>query len=99
MALTSGMGSVANNTTGGSYAYRSSKAALNAAFKSLSIDLKDDGIAVAVLSPGWVRTDMGGANARLSPEESVADLRRVIEGLDLAGSGGFYSYDVSPLPW
>lgn len=99
VALTSGMGSIANNTSGGYYAYRTSKAALNAAFKSLSIDLRDDGIAVAVLSPGWVRTDMGGPNARLSPAESVADLRRVVEGLDLAGSGGFYSYDGSPLPW
>jgi NAD(P)-dependent dehydrogenase (short-subunit alcohol dehydrogenase family) len=99
VALTSGMGSIANNTSGGYYAYRTSKAALNAAFKSLSIDLRDDGIAVAVVSPGWVRTDMGGPNARLSPAESVADLRRVVEGLDLAGSGGFYSYDGSPLPW
>ncbi len=99
VALSSGMGSIANNTSGGSYAYRTSKAALNAAFKSLSIDLKDDGIAVAVLSPGWVQTDMGGPNARISPQESVADLRRVIEGLDLSGSGGFYSYDGSPLPW
>lgn len=99
VAITSGMGSIANNTSGGSYAYRTSKAALNAAFKSLAIDLRDDGIAVAVLSPGWVRTDMGGPGARLSPAESVADLRRVIESLDLAGSGGFYNHDGSPLPW
>jgi NAD(P)-dependent dehydrogenase (short-subunit alcohol dehydrogenase family) len=93
------MGSIANNTSGGSYAYRTSKAALNAAFKSLAIDLRDDGIAVAVLNPGWVRTDMGGPGARLSPAESVADLRRVIESIDLSGSGGFYNHDGSPLPW
>ena len=99
VALTSGLGSIGDNTSGRYYAYRSSKAGLNAAFRSLALDLKDRGVAVAVLSPGWARTDMGGPNATLSAAESVSDLRRVIGGLDLRRSGGFYNVDGSSLPW
>lgn len=99
VTLSSTLASMQLNEHGGLYAYRASKAAVNAITKSLALDLRDRGIIAVALNPGWVRTDMGGANARMAPEESVAGLRRVIEGLDLSGSGGFYSYDGSPLPW
>jgi NAD(P)-dependent dehydrogenase (short-subunit alcohol dehydrogenase family) len=97
--ITSRMGSIADNTSGGTYAYRSSKAALNAAGRCLALDLKDHGIIVLLLHPGWVRTDMGGAGARLEPRESIAGLRRIIDGAEMRQSGGFYAYDGSEVPW
>jgi NAD(P)-dependent dehydrogenase (short-subunit alcohol dehydrogenase family) len=99
VSLTSLMGSIADNSSGGAYYYRSSKAALNAAMRSLAIDLKGQGIIVAVLHPGWVRTDMGGPKAPLDAETSVKGLRRVIAGLNLADSGRFFNYDGRELPW
>lgn len=99
VAITSKMGSIADNSSGGAYAYRSSKAALNAAWRSLSLDWEGDGIAAAVLHPGWVRTRMGGPNGLIDPEESVAGMRRVIAGLTLEESGGFFNYDGAPIPW
>ena len=69
--LSSRMGSIADNGSGGSYLYRSAKAGLNAAVRSLAIDLKDDGIPILLLHPGWVQTDMGGANAPLQIADSV----------------------------
>lgn len=92
-------GSMGANTWGGHYLYGPSKAALNMIVKSASVDLKDRGIAVVAMSPGWVRTDMGGANADLSPEESVASMRRVIAGLGIAGTGRFMSHDGRDAPW
>jgi NAD(P)-dependent dehydrogenase (short-subunit alcohol dehydrogenase family) len=97
--ITSRMGSIADNTSGGTYAYRSSKAALNAAGRCLALDLKDHGVIVLMLHPGWVRTDMGGAGARLEPRESIAGLRRIIDGAEMRQSGGFYAYDGSEVPW
>ena len=97
--VTSRMGSIDDNTGGGAYIYRSSKAALNMVAKSLSVDLRPRGIAVIVVHPGWVRTDMGGASAPLSPKESIGGLKRLIEGLSLQQSGGFFNYDGTPLPW
>ena len=79
VTLTSGMGSIADNTSGGSIAYRSSKAAVNMVMRSLAIDLASRGITCVVVNPGWVQTDMGGANATLTPAESVTALRRLIE--------------------
>ena len=68
--------------------------------KSLAIDLgRDRGLVVAVLHPGWVRTDMGTARASIDPPESVAGLIRVIEGLDAAKAGGFWRYDGAEVPW
>jgi len=99
VAITSKMGSIADNGSGGYIAYRSSKAALNAAWRSLAIDVKPQGVAAAVLHPGWVRTRMGGSQAPLPPEESVAGMRRVIEGLAPDRSGGFFNYDGTPIPW
>jgi len=98
-SISSQMASIADNGSGGSILYRSSKAALNAAMKSLAIDLKNLGIGVFVLHPGWVKTDMGGPNALIDAELSVAGMRRVIAESTLHQSGGFLKYDGSTLPW
>ncbi|GEO81583.1 SDR family oxidoreductase [Pararhodospirillum oryzae] len=93
------MASMAENTSGGEYIYRSSKAALNAVIKSLSIDLAPLGITVAALHPGWVRTDMGGPNGMIDAPESITGLRRVIEALTPADSGRFLAYNGQEIPW
>jgi NAD(P)-dependent dehydrogenase (short-subunit alcohol dehydrogenase family) len=98
VAVTSRMGSIADNDSGGAIAYRSSKAALNAAWKSLAIELARDGVSAAVLHPGWVQTRMGGSSAPLTPEQSVAGMRRVIAGLT-PERFGFYNYDGATIPW
>jgi NAD(P)-dependent dehydrogenase (short-subunit alcohol dehydrogenase family) len=98
-SLTSGMGSIADNESGGSYAYRSSKAALNAAMKSLSIDLAPRGFAVIVLNPGWVKTDMGGPGGISTPAESIARLRRIIDKAGPAENGKFLNHDGKEYPW
>lgn len=97
--LSSKMGSMADNTSGGSYVYRSSKAALNAAAKSLAIDLGREHIKVAILHPGWVRTDMGGPNGLIDAPASVSGMRRVIGGLTMHQSGEFIAYDGTVIPW
>ena len=99
VAVSSNMGSIGDNTSGGSYVYRSAKAALNAVMKSLAIDLKQKQIAVAALHPGWVRTDMGGPGAKIETFESVAGMREVIDGLNLENSGRFINYDGTDLSW
>lgn len=99
VTITSQMGSIADNSSGGSYIYRSSKAALNAAMKSLAHDLAAKQIAVAILHPGWVRTDMGGSGAKIDPFESVAGMRQVIEKLGVEDSGRFLAYDGREIPW
>jgi NAD(P)-dependent dehydrogenase (short-subunit alcohol dehydrogenase family) len=86
VTLTSGMGSLADNTW---IAYRSSKAAVNMVMRSLAIDLAPRGITCVVVNPGWVRTDMGGPHATLAPAESVRALRRLIDTLGPAQSGKF----------
>ena len=98
-SVTSGMGSIADNTSGGSYAYRSSKAALNAAMKSLSVDLAKRGVSVIVLNPGWVKTDMGGTGARMTAADSVIRMRKVIDSAGPAQSGKFFNYDGAEYPW
>lgn len=98
MALTSGMGSIAESS-GGYVPYRSSKAALNMAWHSLAIEAKRLGVVAAVLDPGWVKTRMGGANAPTPPEQSVAEMRRLIERLGPADSGGFFKRDGSRHDW
>jgi NAD(P)-dependent dehydrogenase (short-subunit alcohol dehydrogenase family) len=99
VAITSRMGSMADNTSGGSYLYRSSKAALNAVMRSLAIDLKKHGIAVVMLNPGWVRTDMGGPGGEIEAFESVAGMRQVIASLRMAESGRFFNFDGTDVPW
>jgi NAD(P)-dependent dehydrogenase (short-subunit alcohol dehydrogenase family) len=98
IAITSRMGSIDDNGSGGYIAYRSSKTALNSAWKSLAIDTRGK-TTCAVLHPGWVQTRMGGKSAPLSPEDSVAGMRKVIEDLTAEDSGGFFSYDGSRIPW
>jgi NAD(P)-dependent dehydrogenase (short-subunit alcohol dehydrogenase family) len=99
VTITSGMGSIGDNTSGGSIAYRSSKAAVNMAMRSAAIDLAPQGITCVVVNPGWVKTDMGGPNATLTPEDSVTALRRLIEKLGTDQSGKFFHYDGSEHPW
>jgi NAD(P)-dependent dehydrogenase (short-subunit alcohol dehydrogenase family) len=99
VTLTSGMGSIADNTSGGAFAYRSSKAAVNMVVRSLAMDLAPRGITCVVVNPGWVRTDMGGSHATLTPAESVKRLRDLIETLGPAQSGKFYNHDGREYPW
>lgn len=98
IAITSGMGSTAD-TGGGYLAYRSSKAALNNAWRNLAIALRGDGIVCVVMSPGWVKTDMGGAGAGLSPQQSVSALRRQIEGFGPKDSGRFADVKGGDIAW
>lgn len=98
-SITSRMGSIDDNTSGGAYGYRASKAALNMLNKSLSIDLSREGFTCVVLHPGWVRTDMGGAGAPLDATTSVAGLLRVIDGLGPQDTGRFLDFEGTPIPW
>jgi len=98
VAITSAMGSTARHD-GGALIYRASKAALNNAVRGLSLALKPDGLILAAMHPGWVKTDMGGANAALTPERSIASMRKVIAGLSPADSGRYINYDGSEIPW
>ena len=99
ITLSSIMGSIAENDSSGDFIYRSSKAAVNAVMKSLARDLKSEGITVAVLHPGWVRTDMGGPDASIEAPESVTGMRAVIAGLKESDSGRFLNYDGTEIPW
>ena len=67
--------------------------------KSVAVDLKPEGFSAAVIHPGWVRTEMGGPHALIEPRESVAGMRRVIDGLTPATGGRFYNYDGTDIPW
>jgi len=98
IALTSGMGSIAESS-GGYVPYRSSKAALNMAWHSLASEARKQGVIAAVIDPGWVKTRMGGAHAPTRPEESVADMRRLIESLTPDQSGRFLKRDGSTHAW
>ena len=98
--MTSRMGSIDDNTSGGSYGYRMSKVALNMAGKSLAIDLEPRGIPVAILHPGLVRTRMIQFNpSGIPPEQSVKDLLARIDGLTMANSGSFWHANGELLPW
>jgi NAD(P)-dependent dehydrogenase (short-subunit alcohol dehydrogenase family) len=96
--MSSRLGSIAE-MRGGDYFYASSKAALNALGKTLSVALARRGVTVVSLTPGWVRTDMGGKGAPLAPETSIRGMRKVIAGLSPEKSGRFFSYDGSEVPW
>jgi NAD(P)-dependent dehydrogenase (short-subunit alcohol dehydrogenase family) len=99
VTLTSGMGSIGDNTSGGAYAYRSSKAAVNMVMRSLAVDLAPRGITCVVINPGWVQTDMGGPHGTQTPPESIAKLRRLIEDLGQAHSGKFFNHDGHQFSW
>jgi len=96
--MSSRLGSI-GESSGMTLPYATSKAALNMLAKGLAATLASRGIIVVALSPGWVKTDMGGAAAPLSPQTSVSGLRKVIAGLRSADSGRFFSYDGSSIPW
>ena len=98
VAITSKMGSIDDNGSGGFVAYRSSKSALNSAWRSLAVDNRGKAIC-AVLHPGWVQTRLGGSSAPLTPEQSIAAMRKVIHGLGPDHSGRFFNYDGTEIPW
>ncbi len=97
--VTSRMGSIGDNSSGGSYGYRMSKAALNMAAVSLAHDLAGRGIAVAILHPGFVRTEMTGGQGNVGPEGAAAGLLARIDALTLETSGNFWHANGEPLPW
>ena len=97
--ISSKMGSMSDNTSGGAYSYRSSKAALNAVTVCLAQDLASDGTRVVALHPGWVRTDMGGANAPVDASQSASGLRKVMISIDETQNGGFFDYTGAAIPW
>ncbi|XP_037825310.1 C-factor [Lucilia sericata] len=97
--MSSVLGSIESNMEGGLYAYRTSKSALNAATKSLSIDLYANKILCVALHPGWVRTDMGGSNAPLDVEPTTAEIVETVMKFGAKHNGGFYQYNGEQLPW
>ncbi|MEO7199104.1 MAG: SDR family NAD(P)-dependent oxidoreductase, partial [Dokdonella sp.] len=97
--ITSRMGSVADNSSGGRYGYRASKSAVNAIGKSLAVDLEPRGIAVFLLHPGFVSTDMVGGNGEVSPEHAASQLVDRLDSLTLAQTGTFWHANGSQLPW
>jgi NAD(P)-dependent dehydrogenase (short-subunit alcohol dehydrogenase family) len=97
--ITSRMGSIEDNTSGGRYGYRMSKAAVNMAGRSLANDLKDDGVAVAILHPGFVRTEMTGHQGLIDPPESAAGLIARIDEVTLETTGTFWHTKGEVIPW
>ena len=97
--ISSQMGSIDDNYSGNYYFYRSSKAALNASAKSISIDWKDNGISVLILHPGWVQTDMGGKTAKITVEESVSGMIDLINNHNLIDTGIFLNYAGKKMEW
>ena len=97
--ITSRMGSIADNTSGGYFGYRASKAALNAIGKSLAIDLKSAGVAVAQIHPGYVQTRMVGFTGDITPADAAAGIAARIDELTLENSGGFWHSNGQALPW
>jgi NAD(P)-dependent dehydrogenase (short-subunit alcohol dehydrogenase family) len=98
VTISSGMGSIGENS-GGWVPYRTSKAALNMAWNSLAIEARARGVTVVALSPGWVKTRMGGAGAEITAEESVGDMRALIERLTIADTGKFLRRSGSEIAW
>jgi NAD(P)-dependent dehydrogenase (short-subunit alcohol dehydrogenase family) len=98
--VTSRMGSIDDNSSGGAYGYRMSKAALNMVGKSLAVDLRSRGVAVAILHPGMVRTDMlGGHSGQVDPDEAARGLLARVDALTMETSGGFWHANGQKLPW
>jgi len=93
------LASISSNSSGGLYPYRSSKTALNAITKSLSVDLVKDGIIACSVHPGWVQTDMGGPNASITTDYSVQEMLKLFAKLDENFNGGFFQYDGSVVNW
>lgn len=93
------LASIANNSGGSSYAYRASKTALNQLTVCMANELRTEGFTVVAMHPGWVKTDMGGPKAPLSPEQAVGHILATIDRLTPADSGRFLNYDGAPMPW
>jgi NAD(P)-dependent dehydrogenase (short-subunit alcohol dehydrogenase family) len=98
IAISSGMGSI-GDIGGGWVPYRTSKAALNMAWSTLALEARGRGIACVLFSPGWVKTRMGGAGAEITPEESIGDMRKLIDRLTIDDSGKFLRRNGSEIPW
>ncbi len=97
--ITSKMGSITDNQRGGSYIYRSSKAAVNMVVKSLAVDLQPLGIIAVLLHPGWVQTDMGGRGALISTKQSVTGMKSILNRMTHSDTGKFIAYDGQHIPW
>ena len=97
--ISSKMGSIADNGSGGSYIYRSSKTMVNLVVKNLSIDLAGRGISAITLHPGWVKTEMGGANAEVGADESAAGLKAILQSAGPSQNGQFIEFNGDPIPW
>jgi NAD(P)-dependent dehydrogenase (short-subunit alcohol dehydrogenase family) len=97
--VTSGMGSIGDNDSGGAYGYRMSKAALNMGSKSMATDLRSEGFSVAVINPGWVKTDMGGSGAPIDVATSAAGILAQLDSLSPKNSGEFLDYAGKQWPW
>lgn len=98
-SLSTQMGSLTRKTYGGFYSYSASKAALNMFGRALAADLRDEGIIVVLVHPGWVQTDMGGPEAPLTPEASVGGMLRLLDGLTMDHSGRFFTWEGQEHPW
>ena len=97
--VTSGMGSIGDNTSGGAYGYRMSKAGLNMGSRSMAADLRSDGISVAVINPGWVKTDMGGSGAPIDVTTSAAGILAQLDALSSKNSGEFLDHAGKRWQW
>jgi NAD(P)-dependent dehydrogenase (short-subunit alcohol dehydrogenase family) len=99
MNTTSGLGSIADNTRGGFYGYRESKAALNMFTKTIANELGTEGFVCIVMNPGWVQTDMGGPDAAVKVEDSAAGIRSVIESVSAKDNGTFWTFEGERQAW
>ena len=97
--MSTAVGSIADNSSGNIYAYRASKAAMNMVMKNLSVELKDKGVLVLALHPGWVQTEMGGPKAQITTEESVTGMVKTLGQMTEANQGGFKRYNNTDIPW
>jgi NAD(P)-dependent dehydrogenase (short-subunit alcohol dehydrogenase family) len=99
VTVSSDLGSLSGNASGGNLGYRVSKAAVNMVMRTLAVELKPRNISCVLLTPGWVRTDMGGSNAPLSPTQSVTGMCRVIERLGLRDTGRWLDHSGQECHW
>jgi NAD(P)-dependent dehydrogenase (short-subunit alcohol dehydrogenase family) len=97
--MSSDLGSIANNRLGQSYAYRTSKTALNMVARSLAKDLSSEGVVVIAMAPGWCRTDLGGPEAPVDPRDSARGQFDLYERLDATHNGGFWNFKGEAVPW
>lgn len=97
--ISSGAGSLTYKTEGGDYAYATSKAALNMITRTFAFNVRGDGVTAVVIDPGWVKTDMGGPDAHLEPQQSAQGLLTVVDRLTIDDAGRYLNYDGAQLPW